>query len=100
MYNLEASPARKLPLFIGLVRFASATKQLEVVAPYFRHAATWQDRCPGLPLAQIRELYLLIAQALATSGGGSGASGSEDASQAFLIRYLTTFEGEAEAAGE
>ena len=58
---------------------------LDLLQPYLAGAASWPAKWDLTP-AQAGDLYLLLAQALESSGA------SEEA-QAFLVRYLATLEG-------
>lgn len=77
--------AEKLATFSSLVALASESKQLELLSPYFATAAGWQAKW-GISDAETRALYLAVSRAL-------DKAGDSEAAQAFLIRYLTTFEG-------
>ncbi len=67
-----------------ILRLAADSKQLELLNPFLSNAASWQSRW-GISDVDARKLYLLVSEVL-------GAAGDSDQSQAFLIRYLTTFE--------
>lgn len=76
----------KLGLLRSVIRFASDTRQLDALAPLFAGAAGWKAKW-GLAEQEARALYLLISVSLEKAGDAEQA-------QAFLIRYLTTFEGD------
>lgn len=82
----------KLAVFTRVVQYAADTKQLDLLAPFFAAASTWQSRW-GISSQQAGALYLLISQSL-------DKAGALDDAQTFLIRYLSTLEeaGEAELA--
>ena len=85
----RVAKAEKVALFSHLVSFASDSKQLELLSPYFASAGTWQSKW-GISDTEARGLYLAVSRALDKAGDVDGA-------QVFLIRYLTTFEGAAAA---
>eukprot|EP00158_Paraphelidium_tribonemae_P000103 Partr_v1_DN16839_c0_g1_i1_m28286 putative Component of the eukaryotic translation initiation factor 3 (eIF-3) complex, which is involved in protein synthesis and, together with other initiation factors, stimulates binding of mRNA and methionyl-tRNAi to the 40S ribosome (By similarity) len=78
--------AEKLGLLRSVIRFASDTRQLEALAPLFAGAAGWKAKW-GLTEQEARALYLLISVSLEKAGDAEQA-------QAFLIRYLATYEGD------
>jgi len=80
-----AASADKEAVFVKTVQFAYDTGQVEAVLPFFPQAAAWH--AGGIVTdASARALYLLFSRCCAKVGDG-------DAAQAYLIRYLTTFEG-------
>ena len=94
LYNLlsdASNKAEKLVLLSSIIRFASETSQIELLTPVFAGAAGWKAKW-GLTDAQARGLYLQIANALGRAGGAY-----TEQAQAFLIRYLTTFENDVSA---
>ena len=84
MYNSVDARDAKLSLLDSVIRFASATRQLELLAPYLVGASTWQ-RDWELTDVEARSLYLLLSQV-------NTKAGDAQLGQAFLIRYLSTFE--------
>lgn len=83
--------AQKLSLIATVISYASNTKQLDQLAPYLASAASWQKEWQ-LSNAEARGLFLLLSRAYGKAGDGSSA-------QAFLIRYLQTFEPSVAADG-
>ena len=93
LYNViseSTGKAEKVAVFSKLIKFASDTRQLDLLYPYFAHAATWQSKW-GISDEQTRRLLLTVSTALEKAGDAEQA-------QAFLIRYLSTFEGSAASA--
>ena len=89
LYNLVSeatNKAEKLGLLKSIIRFASDTKQLELLAPVFAGAAGWKAKW-GLSDVEARAIYLLISSVLEKAGDAEQA-------QVFLIRYLSTFEAD------
>lgn len=84
MYNSVDTRDAKLSLLTSVIRYASASRQLELLAPYLVGAASWQ-RDWELSDVEARGLFLLLSQVSAKAG--DAAQG-----QAFLVRYLSTFD--------
>ena len=86
VYNAVEERGARLALLRAIIAFAAATKQMDQMAPYLSvvSGASWQ-RDWGLSDAEARALFLQLAQV-------HGAAGEATVSQAFLIRYLATFE--------
>lgn len=91
LYNAvgDTTKPEKLAVLQAVIRFAASTRQTELLAPLFASAGSWQARW-GLTDAQARSLFLLASSALEKAG-------DSEAAQVFLIRFLTTFEGDAGA---
>lgn len=86
VFNADpVSRADKVHAFEVLVRFAAASKQLDLLAPFIAGAASWQ-RDWQLSTAEARALFLLLTTTYAGVGEATAAQG-------FRIRYLQTFEG-------
>jgi hypothetical protein len=83
--NSDAGKAVRHRTFAVLLRYAATTKQLELLQPYLAQAGRWAAAW-GLSADQLRPLFLQVAEALEKAG-------EIEESQAFLIRYLSTFEG-------
>jgi hypothetical protein len=77
--------AIKFHVFARIVSFAAETRQAELLLPYLGTAGSWASAW-GVPEAELRGLYLAISKALSSVS-------APEAAQAFLIRYLATFEG-------
>lgn len=69
-----------------LVQYASDTKHLDALMPFFATASTWKTTW-GLSSQQAAGLFLLISESLEAAGL------LEDA-QVFLLRHLQAFETE------
>lgn len=92
MYNNVEGRDAKLALLTAIISYAASTKQLELLAPYLAGAASWQREWE-LSDGEARALFLLLSQVYSKAGSAQEA-------QAFLIRYLATFEHAAPAALE
>jgi hypothetical protein len=79
----------KLSVFKRVLQAAADTRQLDALAPYLSQAGSWQAKW-GLAPAAARPLFLLVSQLLSKAGDSEGG-------QAFLIRYLATFEADTAA---
>lgn len=89
VYNVAPHKAAKLETFSRIIGYAGATGQLQQLGGVFTGAANWTTKW-GLTDAEARPLFLQSYKALSAAGN------AEDA-QAFLIRYLMTFEKEEHA---
>lgn len=89
VFNAVDERGSKLALLAAAISYASTSKQLDQLAPFLAGAATWQ-RDWQLTDVEARTLWLLLSDAYGKAGDGHAA-------QAFLIRYLSTFEAEAAA---
>jgi len=78
--------ALKFEVFSRIVQFAAETKNMDVLAPYLSAANSWQAKW-GLSQREAGELFLLVSSSLERAGLAEEA-------QAFLIRYLQTYETE------
>lgn len=86
LYNaLDYGSAPRFSVFLRVVDFAAASKQMHLMVPYFKDAASWVDAW-GLTTEQSRDLFHTIASALRASGDSEQAHG-------FLLKFLETFEG-------
>lgn len=131
VFNAVDERGSKLALLAAAISYASASKQLDQLAPFLAGASTWQ-RDWQLTDVEARQLWLLLSDAYGKAGDSHAAQvrdercrSSDDAGapscllrrrcntapstplaptrtrtlylQAFLIRYLATFEAEAAA---
>lgn len=80
----------KLALLRSVISFASASRQLELLAPVLASAGSWRSKW-RLSDGEARGLYLLLSQVLDRAGDAEQA-------QVFLIRYLATYESAAAGA--
>lgn len=86
LYNLMQKTDLKLFLLLQVIQYASGTGQLDPLVETFTEAEEWCKKW-GLSTTQQRDLFLTIAQSLDTAGYA-------DEAQDFLIRFLSTFQGE------
>jgi len=90
LYNLcpECS-LQRYAVFLSIVKFAQQSKLVAVIQGYFKSVDEWL-KVWNLPEDKQRALLLAIAQAL-------DSDDEVDESQAFLIKYLASFENASDA---
>jgi hypothetical protein len=86
VYNFVADVGLKFQLFTSILRFADESKQFEPLVPYFS-AAIAALKQSGVSDAEVRPVFHELSRSLFKIGEAEQA-------QAFLIRYLATFESE------
>lgn len=94
VYNAVDARETKLSLLAAVVAYAAASRQLEQLAPFLSSIAapSWQADW-GLADAEARRVFLLLSQVYS-------AAGDAQQGQAYLIRYLATFEAASASALE
>jgi translation initiation factor 3 subunit M len=85
LYNLmENEVAIRFALFCKLLRYATATKQFDLMVPHLKHIAGWLVEWRA-DLNQEREIYHLLYELMAQEGKSKEA-------HTHLLKYLGTFE--------
>lgn len=90
MFNILGDVQQKVTLFSQLLAYAAESKQLDVLTPYFPSVASWYSG-KLITAQEVRQLYLAISRALTRAG-------DVESGQAYLIRYLASYEGAEESA--
>jgi len=85
LYNLmENECVIRYNLFCKLLKYATATRQFELIMPHLKHIQGWFVEW-GATLSQEREVYQLLYELLNQEGKAKEA-------HAHLLKYLNTFE--------